>query len=48
MELSFTPCEKSYSRSVWDFDNANYDAIKHHFHDIDWDVRFDNYDIYIV
>ena len=28
------------------FDNANHDAIKHHFHDIDWDVRFDNsYDI---
>jgi hypothetical protein len=21
---------------------TNHDAIKHHFHDIDWDVKFDN------
>jgi hypothetical protein len=47
VELSFiTPCEKSYSKSVghtWVLIMlTNHDAIKHHFHDIDWDVKFDN------
>ena len=40
VELNFfIPKEKSYIKEIWDFDNANYDAINHHLQGIEWDNR---------
>ena len=40
VELNFTtPRQKTYVKTVWDFDHANYDAIENHLQDIDWDGR---------
>ena len=50
IELKFTtPREKSYLKTIFDYDNGDYDAIKQHMQGIDWEDRFlDSLDVNLV
>ena len=36
--------EKSYLKTIWDYDNANYIAINQHLQNTDWDMKFGDSD----
>jgi hypothetical protein len=36
--------EKSYLKTIWDYDNANYIAINQHLQNTDWDMEFGDSD----
>ena len=41
LEVNFTVTRgKSYCKTIWDYDNADYTAINQHLQDTDWDFKF--------
>ena len=45
IEINFSVTrEKSYLKTIWDYDNANYIAINQHLQNTDWDMKFGDSD----
>lgn len=43
IEINFSVLrEKSYKKTIWDFDNGNFEQIRSYLNDIDWNTRLSN------